>query len=190
MTKNQQDRLAVLERPDWATYRPEMTHWQASNLLDAALEAARDVPVSRLARLLLWASSDVDLVRSKLISVVAVRWWSGIDDAISSLPPNDRSRHTKAFSQSSGLSALGKPAFLVAEESDPLTSTYIWARLEALGRRYPVDRFPHLDPEDSYVADGVRWQIVRHSRCWKTDAVYRGTVFSERSTFRRDQSAL
>ncbi|MBO6798393.1 hypothetical protein [Maricaulis sp.] len=189
MTKNQQDRLAVLDRPDWATYRLESTHWQASDLLDAALEASRDVSVSRLARLILWASSDVDLVRSKLISVIAVRWWSGLEEAISSLPPNDRSGHTKAISQSSGLTAIGKPSFILAEKSDPLTSTYVWARLEALGRRYPVDRFPHYDPEDSWIADGVRWQIVRYSRRWKTDAVYRKTVLAERSKFRRDHSA-
>lgn len=160
--------------------------WGWSELLDGVLSYPDKIGAERLALLLPLVADPVNLVRARLVTILACQPDGVIEEAVQLLDPALRAAHARAAERASAIDGVSQAAFDTALELDPVDAVYCWAALDRHGRRYPVVEFEHIHPGDDYLAEWVRFQIVRHSKRYEADRAYRSRVFEDLERARRD----
>ena len=119
------------------------------------------------------------LFQSRVIAIFAARDAKDIEAAIALLDRADRDAHVSALGRAGEVLGIDVATFDRVRGMRELERIHGWVVLERLSRLKAHDAFPHHSAHDDFVAQSVRWQIVRRSRQRRTNRFYRDKVSAE-----------
>ncbi|MFY0638725.1 hypothetical protein [Maricaulis maris] len=134
------------------------------SLLDGVLSYARKLEPAQISALLQLGDQADDLARSRLIVVIGASAPSKVLAAIDMLPSDVRAGHAVAVKAGDLVTDVTSDTFDEARKLDGLAGLYAWAQLFRIAARREHDDFPFEDSADDFIAERLRFEIVRRSR--------------------------
>ncbi|WP_304072369.1 hypothetical protein [Maricaulis maris] len=170
------DALSAVEVADIATVR---------GLLGGVLSYPRKLKPAQISALLQLGDQADDLARSHLIIVIGASPPAKVLAAIDMLPSDVRAGHAVAVKAGDLVIDVTRDTFDEVRKLDGLAGLYAWAQLFRIAARREHDDFPFEGPADDFIAESMRFQIVRRSRRYRESRRVRQDYFS-RSEAKRD----
>ena len=148
-------------------------------LADGVLCFPHALDAEQIGALLKRVETAGPLFQSRVIAIFATRDAKDIEAAVALLDRADRDAHVSALDRAGEVVGIDIATFDRVRGMRGLQRLHGWVVLERLSRLKAHDAFPHESAHDDFIAQGVRWQIVRRSRQWRSNRTYRDTVSAE-----------